>query len=74
MILGEITTKEEVKDQVMQWNFNASIFDVYDEIKYISEDIQKKLLQCCHDTYSCEDSRKMVSDLADHLNVDIDAA
>jgi hypothetical protein len=60
-------TEIEIETQVKKWNGNASIFDVYDEIKYLSEETQAKLLKKVINEYTDQESKDQANCLADHL-------
>lgn len=60
-------TEIEIETQVKKWNGNASIFDVYDEIKYLSEETQAKLLKKVINEYTDQESKDQAKQLADHL-------
>jgi len=72
---------QEIKSIVEGWNWNASIFDIYDEIRDWKSDDQEKVLAECIRFFANEDGnpdRQLqpdytsggFKDLAYHLNVE----
>jgi len=62
-------TETEIETQVRKWDGNASIFDVYDEIKYLSDETQAKLLKKIINEYTDQESKDQAVQLAEHLCV-----
>ena len=64
-------TPQKIKDQVHAWNWNHTIFDIYDEIKSRSDSEIAELLTFAlqvfkDNVYTCH----QIQDLAMHLGVD----
>ena len=60
-------TDADVLDRVESWNWNATIFEIYDELKngFCREDQEKLLSKAYH--YFNED--KMILELASHFGI-----
>lgn len=57
-------SKEKVHDVVIDWNWNANIFEIYDEIKEWTEQDQRNVLRYA---YIYFDKDVMFNELAYHL-------
>lgn len=69
---ARIAREEEARiaSIVDSWNWNASIFDIYDELKEDhgdDEEFQEKLLTKAYEFFLEEDTRKMLDELAYHM-------
>ena len=62
---------EETAKTLERWNYNCTVFDIYEEVKELDEHDQRELLQAAHDFFSTEDSKAAIRDLAYHLGVGI---
>ena len=71
-------TDQEIKDRVESWNWNLSIFEIYDEVKEMgkygyngrqTEDLSR-LLTHAYDFFNCD---PMIMELASFLGVEITA-
>ena len=71
-------TDQEIKDRVESWNWNLSIFEIYDEVKDMgkfgyngsqTEDLSR-LLTHAYDFFNCD---PMIMELASFLGVEITA-
>ena len=69
-------TDQEIIDKVESWNWNLSIFEIYDEVKDMgkfgyngsqTEDLSR-LLTHAYDFFNCD---PMIMELASFLGVDI---
>ena len=60
-------TKREVHNRVEGWNWNLSIFDIYDELRdgHTAED-QEKLLTYAYNYFGKD---KMILELASHFGI-----
>ena len=60
-------TKREVDNRVESWNWNLSIFEIYDELRdgHTAED-QEKLLTYAYNYF---DKDKMINELASHFGI-----
>ena len=63
-------TPDEVKAKVESWNWNASIFEMYDEVKEMPSWDRQEVV-----SYACEffNQDAMVKELAHFFHVDLDA-
>ena len=64
-----IMTDKEVEDMVESWNWNLSIFEIYDEVRDNSDSVNEKLLTYAYHFFK-ED--KMIAELAYFLGVEIE--
>ena len=62
-------TDKEVEDMVEAWNWNLSIFEIYDEVRDNSYSVNEKLLTYDYNFFK-ED--KMIAELAYFLGVEIE--
>ena len=71
-------TDQEIADKVESWNWNLSIFEIYDEVKDMgkfgyngsqTEDLSR-LLTHAYDFFNCD---PMIMELASFLGVEITA-
>ena len=62
-------TDKEVEDMVEAWNWNLSIFEIYDEDRDNSDSVNEKLLTYAYHFFK-ED--KMIAELAYFLGVEIE--
>jgi hypothetical protein len=62
-------TEKEVEEQVEMWNWNLSIFEIYDEVRENSDADNEKLLTYAYHFFK-ED--KMIAELAYFLGVEIE--
>ena len=62
-------TDKEVEDMVESWNWNLSIFEIYDEVRDNSDSVNEKLLTYAYHFFK-ED--KMIAELAYFLGVEIE--
>lgn len=65
-------TKKEIKQLVKSWEWNASIFQIYDLLVADYEKHQKEILRECAKHFSDSHSLNYFQDLADHLEIDMD--
>ena len=59
-------TKAQVESQVESWDWNLSIFEIYDEIRDYSERDKEQLLTFAYDYFNKD---KMMIELASHLGI-----
>ena len=60
----------EIQEILEGWNWNASIFDMYDELKdgdLGDEDRQSKILHRAYRYFKSEDTKKMIDELHYHI-------
>jgi len=62
-------TDKEVEDMVESWNWNLSIFEIYDEVRDNSDSVNEKLLTYAYHFFK-ED--KWIAELAYFLGVEIE--
>jgi len=62
-------SNKEIEELVESWNWNLTIFDVYDEIKDWSTENQTKVLRQCVKVFG--DGNKNFKDLLYHLDADL---
>ena len=63
-------TDQEIKDRVEGWNWNLSIFEIYDEVKEMASWDKQEVLNHAYNFFNRD---KMIKELASFLNVDLDA-
>ena len=63
-------TPDEVKAKVESWNWNASIFEIYDEVKEMPSWDKQEVINYAHDFFNGD---AIIKELASFLNVDLDA-
>ena len=63
-------SKEEITAKVESWNWNASIFEIYDEVKEMPSWDQDQVIKHAYDFFNGD---AMIKELASFLNVDLDA-
>ena len=62
-------TKTEVESMVESWNWNLSIFEIYDEVRDMASWDKIEVLNYAYEFFNQD---KMIKELAHFLNVDID--
>ena len=77
-------TEKQIADEVESWNWNLSIFEIYDEVRYNPDWLNEKLLTYAYHFFKEGDIKKividgvnygatpMISELASFLGVEID--
>ena len=77
-------TEKEIADEVESWNWNLSIFEIYDEIRDNHNSLNEKLLTYAYHFFKEGEIKKividgvnygetpMISELASFLGVEID--
>jgi len=63
-------TKSEIVAKVEGWNWNLSIFEIYDEVKEMASWDKQEVLNHAYNFFNRD---KMIKELASFLNVDLDA-
>lgn len=63
-------TPDEVKQKVESWNWNASIFEMYDEVKEMPSWDRQEVVSYAYEFF---DQDAMVKELAHFFHVDLDA-
>ncbi len=61
-------TDKEVEEQVESWNWNLSIFEIYDEVRDNSQEDNNKLLNYAYHFFN---SSEWIGELAYFLDVEI---
>ena len=61
-------TDKEVEEQVESWNWNLSIFEIYDEVRDNSQEDNHKLLNYAYHFFN---SSEWIGELAYFLDVEI---
>ena len=62
-------TNREIVDKVESWNWNLSIFEIYDEVRDMASWDKIEVLNYAYEFFNQD---KMIKELAHFLNVDID--
>jgi hypothetical protein len=65
---------ELINDLLKKWTWNASIFDIYDELKEDYEDDKEmltKILSAAHSYFNMDDTKKAIEEIAFHFSVTI---
>lgn len=65
-------TKKEIRRLVKSWEWNLSIFQIYDLLVVDYEKQQEEILRECAKHFSDSHSLNYFQDLADHLEIDMD--
>lgn len=65
-------TKQEMEDMVESWNWNCTIFDIYEEIKHMREGERDKLVNFAFNFFSDKGSKDSLSELAHHFGIHIE--
>ena len=63
-------TPDEVKAKVESWNWNASIFEMYDEVKEMPSWDRQEVVSYAYNFFGQD---AMVKEMAIFFNVDLDA-
>ena len=61
-------TEKEIADEVESWNWNLSIFEIYDEVRDNSQEDNNKLLNYAYHFFN---SSEWIGELAYFLDVEI---
>ncbi len=67
---AEEQDEAEIQEILNNWNWNASVFDMYDELKdgdLGDEDRQSKILHRAWQFFKSENTRKMIDELHYHM-------
>jgi|APSaa5957512576_1039674.scaffolds.fasta_scaffold361314_1 hypothetical protein len=62
-------TNKDIEEKVDSWNMNKSIFDIYDEIRWMDSDKQEEMLILAYIAFN---GNPLFIDLSHHLSLNID--
>lgn len=65
-------TKREMEDMVEGWNWNCTIFDIYEEVKEMRDDSRDKLINFAFEFFSDKGSKDSILELAHHFGTHIE--
>ena len=61
-----------MEDMVESWNWNCTIFDIYEEVKDMREGERDKLINFAFTFFSDKSTRESLSELAHHFGCHIE--
>lgn len=62
-------TEKQIADEVESWNWNLSIFEIYDEVRDNPDSLNERMLTYAYHFFNKD---KMIAELASFLGVEIE--